>query len=409
VTEAQIDDGRWLGEEAVRLTRELVRIPSVYRPRQSPPATETAVADYVEAYLRDLGLAVVREEPEPGRPVLMTEIDSGRPGRTLLFEAHLDTVTEGDPTVWIHDPFAAELHEGILHGRGTTDTKGNLAAALAALRSLVQDAGPFAGRVVFCAPCDEEDRMLGIKHFIATGRAADIDGAIICEPEENHVCVAQKGAMRVGLTFSGRMAHGAMPYAGVNPIPRAASAVAAIAKIEAEEQDRHGSHPTLGWPTLTPTILQAPITGDPQFNVIPDSCFVAVDIRTIPGQDHELLIDRLRAAFDRLAAADHDFNVRLEVLEDRPWTETSVDDPLVVALAEAVRQETGSEPIFDGVPGTTDGTYLHLAGVPIVTTGAGRRDLPHQANEWVSVDELAATARIYRRGALLFLAGGIAE
>jgi len=209
--------------------------------------------------------------------------------------------------------------------------------------------------------------------------------------------------MRLGLHFRGRMAHGAMPEAGINPIPHAVAAIEAVARLEASQRERHGRHPTLGWPTLTPTIVQAPAVGEPQINVVPDGCFVAIDVRTIPGQDHDRLVDDVRMALERLRADDPALDARLEVIEDRPWTETPMDDPLVVAVAEAVRRETGQEPVFDGVPGTTDGTYLHLAGVPIVTTGAGRRDLPHQANEQVEVTELATTARIYRTAARLYL------
>jgi len=392
-----------MAEEVVRLTRDLVRIPSVFRPHERPPGTESAVADYVAAYLVGLGAIVEREEPEPGRPVVIGTFDSGRSGRTLLFEAHSDTVTEGDPGAWQEDPFGREVRDGVIHGRGTIDMKGNLAAALTALRALMEGGHPSSGRIVFLSPCDEEDRMLGIKHFIAGGRAKDLDGAIICEPEENHVCVTQKGALRLGLHFRGRMAHGAMPDAGINPIPHAVAAIAAVARIEAAERAGHGRHPTLGWPTLTPTIVQAPAVGEAQINVVPDSCFVAIDVRTIPGQDHHSLVDHVQAALEGLRADDPATDARLDVIEDRPWTETPADYPLVLAVAEAVRRETAQEPVFDGVPGTTDGTYLHLAGVPIVTTGAGRRDLPHQANERVEVAELATTARIYRTAALLYL------
>jgi succinyl-diaminopimelate desuccinylase len=176
-----------------------------------------------------------------------------------------------------------------------------------------------------------------------------------------------------------------------------------VAGIQAAERERHGRHATLGWPTLTPTIVQAPAVGEAQINVVPDGCFVAIDVRTIPGQDHGRLVDEVRASLERLRADDPAIDARLEVIEDRPWTETSEADPLVAAVAEAVRRETGQDPVFDGVPGTTDGTYLHLAGVPIVTIGAGRRDLPHQANEQVEITELATTARIYRTAALLYL------
>src|SRR5205823_2025494 len=117
-----------------------------------------------------------------------------------------------------------------------------------------------------------------------------------------------------------RMAHGAMPQAGLNPIPRAIAALEAVARIETEELSRHGTHPTLGSPSLTPTIVRAPDVGEPQVNVIPDNAFVAIDVRTIPGQSHADLLARLAAAFESLRQEDADLEGQIELIEDRPWT-----------------------------------------------------------------------------------------
>src|SRR5699024_7760010 len=107
-----------------------------------------------------------------------------------------DVVTEGDPDNWTYDPFGAEIIEGRMYGRGTNDTKGNLACMITAVRSLLEDKATFKGKIILCIPVDEESLMLGIQHFIENGWADGVDGAIICEPEENQVCVAQRGALR---------------------------------------------------------------------------------------------------------------------------------------------------------------------------------------------------------------------
>ena len=123
--------------------------------------------------------------------------------------------------------------------------------------------------------------MSGIKSFIERGHTEGVDGAVICEPEENQLCVKQKGALRVEVAVRGRMAHGAMPLSGVNPVTRAARFVVAVEELEMEEMERHGEDPFLGYPSLTPTILLGPARGEPQINVIPASAYVALDIRTV--------------------------------------------------------------------------------------------------------------------------------
>ena len=396
-------------EELVRLTRELVRIPSVYRPEQ-PDGNEARVARFVADYLERAGFEVRVEEVAPGRPNVWAVWEGDRPGKTLLFEAHTDVVTEGSAEDWDHPPFGAERDGGHIYGRGACDTKGNLAAAVVAV-SAIRDSGvPLPGRLILCHPVDEEGMMAGIKAFIENGHAEGVDAAVICEPEENQLCIRQKGALRVEITVRGRMAHGAMPESGVNPVTRAARFVVAVEELERAEVERHGEDPFLGSPSLTPTILMGPDCGEPQINVIPASAYVALDIRTVPAQSHEELVSRLKDIIARLASEDPDFDATLEVMEERPPTETPKDEPLVGAMAKAYEHLTGEEPIYNGVPGATDGTFLHaLAGIPIVTTGAGDREIPHHADEWVDEDELLTTCRLYAAAAMYYAYGREAD
>jgi succinyl-diaminopimelate desuccinylase len=392
-------------EELVRLTQELVVIPSVYRPEQ-PDGNEAHVARFVADYLQRSGFGVSTEEVAPGRPNVWAVWEGARSGKTLLFEAHTDVVTEGSEEDWDHPPFGAERDSGRIYGRGACDTKGNLAAAVVAVRAIRDSGVPFPGRLILCHPVDEEGMMAGIKAFIEQGHAEGVNAAIICEPEENQLCIKQKGALRVEVAVRGTMAHGAMPLSGVNPVTRAARFVVAVEELESEEIERHGEDPFLGYPSLTPTILMGPDCGEPQINVIPASAYVALDIRTVPAQSHEELIECLEGILARLASEDPDFDASLEVIEERPPTETPKDEPLVTAMAKAYEHLTGKEPTHNGVPGATDGTFLHaLASVPIVTTGAGDREIPHQTDEWVDEEELLTTCKLYAATAMYYAYG----
>ena len=392
-------------EDLAHLVQELVRIPSVYRPGRAG-GNEERVAGFVADYLERAGFEVHVEEAAPGRPSVWAVWEGGGAGKTLLFEAHTDVVTEGRAGDWEHAPFAAERVGDRIYGRGTCDTKGNLAAAVVAVKAIKDSGVPFPGRLVLCHPVDEEGMMAGIKSFIERGHAGKVDGAVICEPEENQLCIKQKGALRVAVTFRGRMAHGAMPRSGVNPVTRAARFVVAVEELEWEEMERHGEDPFLGFPSLTPTILMGPDCGEPQINVIPASAYAALDIRTVPAQSHKELVGRIEQRLSTLGSEDPDFDADLEVIEERPPTETPMEDPLVRAMSAAYRELTGDEPRYNGVPGATDGTYLSTwAGVPIVTTGAGEREIPHHRDEWVSVDELLTTCKLYAATAMHFCYG----
>lgn len=415
-------------QELVELARALIRIPSVYRPDKG--GNEEEVAHFVARWLRSAGIWSELEEVSPGRPNVIGILKGAGPGRTLMFEAHTDVVTEGDPREWKHPPFAAEIADGRIYGRGACDTKGNLAAALIAVKALKDSSVPLPGKIVLGVLVDEEGLMTGIKHFIRRGWADGIDGAIICEPEDNQVCIAQKGALRVRIEARGRMSHGAIPLAGLNPIPPLAEIVRRVAQLERREIEAQGQDPLLGFPSITPTVIRAPVEGEPQVNVIParGECFL--DVRTVRGQDHEALKaslaaivadverevrkdlreglqGRLREELCPGLSRKVDLSVSLEVFEERPWTETPRESPIVRAVAEAVRLVTGKEPVYNGVPGATDGTFLSAwKGIPIVTIGAGDRLVPHQVDEWVGIDQLVETAMIYAVSAIIFLNGG---
>ncbi|MFU8888156.1 MAG: M20 family metallopeptidase [Trueperaceae bacterium] len=397
-------------EAVLRRTAELVRIRSVWDPETG--ADEAAAAAYVADELRALGLSVTVDEVAPGRPNVVADWTGAafEPGshRTLMLEGHTDVVTEGDRERWSRDPYGADLEPdpaggARLYGRGSADMKAGVAAAIEAVAALRRAAPDLPGRVRLGIVVDEEGMMLGIKRFVAGGWADEVDGAIVCEPEELELCLHQKGAMRLHVHVRGVMAHGAMPYAGVNPIAGLQRLLAAVETLQDEEQARLGAHPFLGFPWLTPTIVRSPVAGEAQLNVMPDTAYAALDVRTVPGQSHEALFARLRAEADRVQAGMPNLAIELDWFESRPWTETAADDPLVRALEAAYPTAVGGPPRYGGVPGATDGTFLHAAGVPIVTVGPGDRTIPHQVDEFVRVDDVVRAARLYAEAAVRYL------
>ncbi len=389
--------------ELVELTRALVRIPSVYR-HNVPGANEGEVALAVAAKLREIGMTVSVEEVEPGRPNVIGVYDFGVPGPCLLLEGHTDVVKEGERSEWSQDPFGAEVVGRRIYGRGSADMKGGLSAAIVAAQALIQSKLPLKGRLMVAALMDEEEMMVGAKHFATSHWAKTIDAGIICEPEDNQICAVQKGGMLAEIHFSGKMAHGCMPYAGINPIQAMAATVLELAKLEEKYIAVHGENPYVGFPSITPTILQSPSRSEPHINMIPAEGLIALDIRTIPGQDQDEIERDMEAILTRLAAGNPAFSATLKVMEKRPCTDTSLEEPVIRALEQAIRAVTGREPEYNGVPGLTDGSFLaNLAGVPVVTIGPGGREIPHQADEFVEIDQLVEAARIYAVAGMIFL------
>ncbi|GAA1799200.1 M20 family metallopeptidase [Planosporangium flavigriseum] len=385
----------------VAFTQALVRIPSV---NDAPNGrSEQAAADLVAAKMREFGWEPLVSLAAPGRPNVVAVVEGGGgDGPTLMFEGHTDVVTEGALDTWTVDPYGGEVRDGRLYGRGAADMKSGVAAMLYAVRAL-QRSGPFPGRIKVCALADEEGLMLGVHHFVDSGLAADVDAAIVCEPEGGEICPVSKGAIRLRVDFHGRMAHGAMPQHARNPIRTAAAFVSALAELEAELHINHDEHEHLGWPYITPTVARA---GDlDQINVIPPTATVAVDVRTVPGIDHADLVDRVNVLASALGATDGVF-AEVTVLVDRPPVDTPIDAPVVAALAAAHTAVTGSGPTYGGVPGSTDGTILTArAGVPSVVYGPGGKWIAHQADEYVEVDEIVLYTKVYAEAARQFLNG----
>jgi succinyl-diaminopimelate desuccinylase len=392
-------------DELIELTRELVRIPSVVKPGD-PDGNEAAVARRVEQFFRKEGFALEVHEVAPGRPNVVAWLgEKGSGTKSLLFEGHTDVVTEGAVKEWSHPPFGAELVDGRIYGRGAADMKSGLAAAMIAAAAIKRSGGAFRGKLVVGALVDEEGDMLGAKHLSATPIGRELDAAIICEPEQNELCLEQRGVVWARVTIRGRMAHGAMPEAGVNPIGALGALLDEVPRLERRLRKLCRRSPHLRPATVTPTVVRAPVDGVPQSNVIPSAAHAVLDVRLTPGPDETAVAAEIdatcAAAMQRLPGVTIEWQ---PINGYRLPTRVERGESLVRAMTAGVRRATGKPPRFGGVPGSTDGTILRMTlGIPIVTCGPGNRLIPHQIDEYVEVAELVDAARIYVASALIFL------
>jgi succinyl-diaminopimelate desuccinylase len=383
--DAALDAGALL-----ELARELVRVPS-----ENPPGDERAVAAAVRPQLDALGCQVAEIEPAPGRVSLAATLDSGRPGRTLAVNGHLDVVPAGPLDAWEHPPYEAVVADEVLHGRGACDMKGAIAAALHAARALVASGTPWSGRLAFQLAADEETLgPLGTRALLRAGLAG-ADAAVVAEPTRMRVAIAERGAAWYRLRTIGRAAHGSRPADGV-------SAIAAMAKLVPAllDQTWEREHPLLGGPTVN----VGTIRGGDKINMVPAWCEVEVDRRTLPGETSEQVTAELQAIVDRLAAADPRFRAEVHQTAFEVACEVHPEGPIVRAAGAALDAlGLDSDPI--GMAGATDARILqHEAGVPAIVLGPGDLSLAHSTAERVPVADLVTAARVYARLYAAFLA-----
>jgi succinyl-diaminopimelate desuccinylase len=377
--------------EVLDFTRALIAARS-----ENPGGTEDDAAAVAVDILTGLGAEpeIVRSEAE--RPSVVATLGSAR-GPSLAWNGHLDVVPAGAPDTWRHDPWAGELDDdGCIVGRGAADMKGPIAAALGAASAMRRAGTPMAGSLVFHLAADEELAGIhGTKVLWERGLLTQ-DAAIVGEPSELQVGLAERGGAWFTATAYGTAAHGSQPHRGVNAITSMARFLLRLPEVLPDRE-----HPLVG----SPTVNAALITGGSAPNVVPDRCEVDIDRRIVPGETDP---DEVLAPFLALVASLREQHPEVDIhVELREWTEAaeaSPDTDIARIAADAVAASTGARPALVGFTGITDARfYINQARVPTVICGPGSLTVAHTANESVPFDELVAGARSYARMFAAFL------
>lgn len=380
--------------ELLELLRRLIAIPSV-----------TGSEDVVKA-IRFVRQWMEEKEIETelilshGVPNLIARVGEGVPGqKRFLWASHVDVVPTGSCMRWDMPPFLAWEKDGYLYGRGSSDAKSGLAAMMIALEQLKKE--EVRGTVELIISGSEEngseDGILGI---LNGKRQMQFDGAVVSDPSDMCVEIAQRGLRWLEIRIHGIASHGARPYLGVNAISQAGRVIHALESI------RHEDMMGLFEPELRgPSISVNKIHGGIQNNITAEECKMVLDCRMMPGQTQEQILQQIRAVVKQVV----DSRCRVEYsFQGQGWDPfiLNPEEPLVQCIMDVYKKVLGRPPVMRGKAGCTDASHIYKAGIPVVVLGPGNPRESHRDNEKVRIQNVADMADILTESAREFLEAG---
>ena len=366
---------------AVELARQMIRMPTT-----NPPGDEGELAEHLERVMADAGLATRLYPLSPKRASVVGTLAGAGSRPPFAMVGHIDTVTPGQMP-WSFAPFAADIVAGRLRGRGASDMKGGTAAMVAAACTIARSEVRLDGDLIVACTAGEEVDCVGALDLLRQGVFAGASAMLIPEPTDLAVWHVEKGALWLEILMRGKTAHGSMAEEGHNAVGQTLAFLERLVAFPFQQR----YHPVLG----TPSVSLGTISGGIKVNVVPDRCEARVDVRTLPGEDH----DRIVAEAQRYAEEVSPPQVpapQVSALADRPAVESDREDPFVIAALEAGRAATGREPALGGASYFSDAAVLiPELEIPMVLCGPGRPDLAHQPDEYVEAVRVEEAEEAY--------------
>ncbi len=376
-------------EDVTQLLATLVATPSVNPSLEEGASGEAALARLGAEWLERAGLKCELSEVLPGRPNLIARLEGARPGPTLMWNAHLDTVG-------VHGmagPFEPRVEGGRMHGRGSADTKAGLAAMMHAAARLARRPD-FAGSLVLCGVVDEEYLSAGTE---ATAGAIAADACVVAEDTALDLLTAHQGFGWYRIETIGRAAHGMHPEIGVDAIAHMGGVLADLARFDREVLAKD-VHPLAG----RAVFHNSTIEGGSELGIYPERAVLGIEIGCNPGMAMAERRAEIEALLEARRQENPAFRANLRVVVEREPFEVSPDER-VVACMEAAIAAAGRRPALRGENAWMDAALLQAAGIPTVVFGPGGAG-HHTAEEWVRLDEVQAAATILEAAARAFLA-----
>ena len=363
--------------EIVELLRQLVAIDSINPDLVPGGAGEETIARFIGAWFERSGLEVIWDEPAPGRPNVIGIARGTGGGRSLLLNAHMDTVG----VVGMERPHNPFIKDNRLYGRGAYDMKGGLAAIMAA-GAAAKKRG-LRGDVIVTAVADEEYASIGTSSIVKHWHA---DAAIVTEPTELNICTAHKGFAWLNIETEGVAAHGSRPGLGVDAIVKMGKVLVGLEELDRSLRSAP-SHRLLGSGSIHASLIQ----GGQELSSYPGHCFLSVERRTIPGETLQKVESEIPMIFEQIAKSDPTFKATVKTTLVRDPFEISLEEPIVKIVQR--KANFGHVPTEIGQTGWMDSALLSAAGIPTVVFGPGGEGA-HAVVEWSNLEHVERCAEI---------------
>lgn len=363
--------------EVLELARRLISIPSDREERE--------IALFLQQYLQKQGIETVLQEAAPGRLNVVATLEGSAPGPTVILNGHLDTVPPGDG--WSVPPYAGEVRDDDLYGRGAADMKGAIAAMALAGVMLKRERQPQAGTLMLAFVADEEIGNQGMNHFLS--RLPQADYAVVGEATNLDIAIAHRGVSRYRLKTYGRSVHASKPKEGINAIVKMARAINVLEEYGRSLEAK--THPLLGSPTLS----IGTIRGGTEVNVVPNECTIEIDRRLLPGEVPEEAFEDIRKYLAGIQAEDPEFKFSFEQTNCTLPAELAPTHPLVLKAVAAAEMILGRTVRVRPFSATCEAALLLAKGIPTIICGPGDIGQAHAVDEHVGVKELALATQVY--------------
>lgn len=361
-------------QEKIKILQDVIQL-------ETPNGNEEIVALYYKNLLEAHGIESQLIQYADGRVNLVAELKGQEDGKILAISGHMDVVDAGNPDLWTYPPYGAEIHDGVMYGRGTTDMKAGLTALIIAMIELKESGQVFSGTVRLLACVGEEIGMLGSKQLTDLGYTEDIDGMIIAEPSTPYYNTKHKGSIQYQVIAHGRAAHSSTPEKGVNTIQLINDFINKT-NVKIDEAAATAENDMLGKMLNVFTMIE----GGNQINSVPEYTVLSGNARTIPEVGNDVVVGIFNDVIEDINANGQGM-LELNLLQNNQYADGD-NDSLLVDLIKVEDPQAENR----GLSGATDGSNFTNVDhkFDFVIYGPGRIDSAHTIDESIEVDQYLA-------------------
>ena len=370
-------------QECENILRELIQIDTC-----QPEGKEEKLVDWIVKKLPKK-VTFIKIPHTSGRASLVVKIAGKQKKGGAAFIGHIDTVACDKVEEWQYPPHRAVVEGNVMYGRGTADMKGGVAAMLMVMKRLLEEKGVPEKPIYFCFTADEESKGIGIQTVVNGRYLEEAEEVVICEPTDEQISICEKGALWAEIYIEGVAAHASRPDLGINAVEIAME----LAELMKKSVDKTKRHPILGEATVSVTKLQGGI----MTNIIPPTAEMELDIRTVPGIQHEAIVCNMKSFMKALEKKYEGVKITGNVTNNRPAVGTDEKNEYVKNFLRLAKEA--------GVQETPRGSYFYtdasqlipMLPVPFVIAGPGDDKKAHCMDESISLESVSRFAGLYYR------------